>query len=81
MLLTQFWDLIIMQESSHTLKILTVNEVAEILRVHRSTISRYAMAGELKSYLIGNRRLFKESDVWAFFENQIEKGCVLRKEI
>jgi excisionase family DNA binding protein len=72
-----------MQKSSQTLKILTVDEVAEILRVHRSTISRYAKAGELKSYLIGNRRLFKESDVWAFFENQIdvEKGCVLRKEI
>ena len=70
-----------MQQSSQTLKILTVNEVAEILRVHRSTISRYAVNGELKSYLIGNRRLFKECDVWAFFENQIEKGCVLRKEI
>jgi excisionase family DNA binding protein len=29
-----------MQKSSQTLKILTVDEVAEILRVHRSTISK-----------------------------------------
>jgi excisionase family DNA binding protein len=70
-----------MQESSQNIKILTVQEVAEILRVHRSTISRYAMSGELKSYMIGNRRLFKECDVWVFFENQSEKGCVLRKDV
>jgi excisionase family DNA binding protein len=63
------------------IKILTIKEVANILRVHRSTVSRYAISGELKSYLIGNRRLFKESDVWAFFENLEDKGCVLRKEI
>jgi len=35
-------------------KILTVQEVADILRVHRSTISRFAMSGELRSYVIGN---------------------------
>lgn len=51
-------------------RILTIQEVALILRVHRSTISRYAQAGLLKSYLIGNRRLFKDSDVWSFFDNQ-----------
>ena len=52
--------------------ILTVQEVADILRVHRSTVSRYAMSGELKSYVLGNRRLFKENDVWLFFENRID---------
>ena len=52
-------------------KILTVQEVANLFRVHRSTVSRYAMSGELRSYVIGNRRLFKEIDVWAFFENKI----------
>jgi excisionase family DNA binding protein len=67
-------------EKKHDIKILTVQEVAELLRVHRSTISRYAKSGELKSHLIGNRRLFKESDVWAFFENQSDRGCVFRKE-
>lgn len=61
-------------------KILTIQEVADFLRVHRSTISRYAKSGELKSHVIGNRRLFKEQDVWQFFENQIERICVDGKE-
>jgi len=58
-------------DNTKTIKILTVNEVADILRVHRSTVSRYAMSGELRSYVLGNRRLFKETDVWSFFENKI----------
>ena len=67
--------------SSHTdPHILTLEETAKILRVHRSTVSRYAMSGELRSYLIGNRRLFKQSDVWAFFENQVGRRCVFGKE-
>ena len=61
-------------------QILTVSEVAELLRVHRTTVSRYAQSGELRSYLIGSRRLFKESDVWMFFEKQVDGGCVFRKE-
>jgi len=46
-------------DNSQNINILTVQEVAGILRVHRSTISRYAKLGELRSYVIGNRRLFK----------------------
>jgi excisionase family DNA binding protein len=61
-------------------KILTLQEVSEILRVHRSTISRYAKSGELKSYQIGNRRLFKSDDVWSFFENQVAQECVSGEE-
>ena len=59
-----------MNYHSQNNRILTVREVAGILRIHRSTVSRYAMTGELKSYVLGNRRLFKEDDVWAFFEKQ-----------
>ena len=62
------------------IKILTVQEVADILRVHRSTVTRYAMSGELRSYVIGNRRLFKDVDVWAFFENQVAWDCVSGRE-
>jgi excisionase family DNA binding protein len=68
---------------SHTeqnIKILTVQEVANLLRVHRSTISRYAKSGELQSYLLGNRRLFKRDDVLAFFDNQATQKCVSVKE-
>lgn len=51
-------------------KILTTDEVASLLRVHRSTVCRLAKSGEIRSYLIGSRRLFKESDVLSFFEKQ-----------
>jgi excisionase family DNA binding protein len=56
-----------MHGPSQTMKVIAIDEVAKILRVHRSTISRYALKGELRSYLMGNRRLFKESEVWYYF--------------
>lgn len=62
------------------IRILTVQEVADILRVHRTTITRYAMSGELRSYILGNRRLFKDTDVRAFFENRVDGECVSGKE-
>ncbi|PQP35712.1 DNA-binding protein [Desulfobacteraceae bacterium SEEP-SAG9] len=69
-----------MDKKDQAQRVLTVKEVADVLRVHRSTISRYAYSGELKSYRIGNRRLFRETDVWAFFENQVARECVFGKE-
>jgi excisionase family DNA binding protein len=69
-----------LSEKNQDIKILTVKEVADILRVHRSTVSRFAQSGELKSYRVGNRRLFKDKDVWSFFENQADLQCVLGKE-
>lgn len=51
-------------------EILTIQEVATLLRVHRSTITRLAKSGELKSHQIGSRRLFKREDVYTFFDNQ-----------
>jgi len=65
---------------NHNIRILTIAEVAQLLRVHRSTISRFAMSGALKSYIIGTRRLFKSDDVWAFFDNRVDRKCVARKE-
>ena len=67
-------------ENNQDIKILTVQEVADILRVHRSTVSRFAQSGELKSYRLGNRRLFNEKDVLAFFENQVAEEYVFGKE-
>jgi excisionase family DNA binding protein len=69
-----------MSDKDQTLKILTIQEVADFLRVHRSTVSRYANSGELRSYRIGNRRLFRETDVWTFFDNQVAHECVFGKE-
>ena len=71
---------IVMMQQSQTTRVLTVQEVAELLRVHRSTVSRFAKSGKLRSYLVGNRRLFKDSDVWAFFENQVAGEYVFGKE-
>jgi excisionase family DNA binding protein len=65
------------QKKDQNAKIMTVKEVADLLRVHRSTVSRYAKSGELKSYLIGSRRLFKEKDVWAFFDKQVAWESVI----
>jgi len=62
-------------ESKHP-KILTLAEAAKVLRIHRSTVSRYAKTGELKRHVIGSRLLFKESDVYEFFENRAAKKSV-----
>ena len=69
-----------LNEKKQDIKILTVQEVADLLRLHRSTVSRFAQSGELKSYRVGNRRLFKDKDVWSFFENQVAHECVFGKE-
>jgi excisionase family DNA binding protein len=67
-------------------QILTLEETARILRVHRSTVSRYAMSGELRSYLIGSRRLFKLAEILEFFDKriapecQVDRRCVFGKE-
>jgi excisionase family DNA binding protein len=63
------------------INILTVNEVAELLRIHRSTVSRYAKSGELKSFKLGSRRLFKYEDILLFFENQVDREYVFGKEL
>jgi excisionase family DNA binding protein len=60
-------------------KVLTIQEAADILRVHPSTVSRFAKSGELRSYVIGSRRLFKESDIRVFFENREDRKCVSGK--
>lgn len=69
-----------MADTKQNIIILNIQEVADLLRVHRTTIYRYAKSGELKSYLVGSRRLFKESDVLSFFENQVAQEYVFGKE-
>ena len=58
--------------SIKSIKILTVQEVADLLRIHRTTVTRLAKSGEIRSYKLGNRRLFRDVDVFAFFENQVD---------
>lgn len=65
--------------SKYNTEILTIQEVADLLRVHRSTITRLAKSGELKSHQIGSRRLFKRDDVYTFFDNQESPEYVSRR--
>lgn len=65
--------------TKHDSEILTLQEVAALLRIHRSTVTRLAKSGDLKSHLIGSRRLFKKEDVYLFFENQKSPEYVSRR--
>lgn len=51
--------------------LLTRSEVANILRVHPSTVSRFVQARELPTVRIGKRPMFREQDVRQFIENRI----------
>ena len=68
-------------ETNGLIKILTRGETARLLRVHPSTVSRYAQSGEIKSFKLGSRRLFKYNDVLAFFENQVDLQCISGMEV
>lgn len=60
--------------------VLTTNQVADWLQVHRSTVSRIANNGEIPSHKIGRCLRFKRSDVLEFFENQVDRECVSDEE-
>lgn len=51
-------------------KMLTVNEVADILHVHPTTIRRWEKKGQLKSYRLGPKSSirFKGEDISKFIE-------------
>jgi excisionase family DNA binding protein len=61
-------------------EICTIAEVANYLRVHRSTITRYVMSGELPSYPLGRRRLFKREEVLSFFDNLKDRAGIAFSE-
>ena len=54
--------------NKQTDKLLTIEEVAEILRVSTRTVIRYIDSGKLKASEIGVWRI-KQSDVDVFLEN------------
>ena len=68
-------------DTNGVITIWTREETAEFLRVHPSTVTRYAKSGELKSFKLGSRRLFKYSDILLFFENLVDRECVFGKEL
>lgn len=61
-------------------KLLTIDEVARILRVHRATISRRINAGALSCVEVGSRRLILEKDLLSFIENRRSSAANSPKE-
>ncbi|MCK4789015.1 MAG: helix-turn-helix domain-containing protein [Desulfobacteraceae bacterium] len=53
-------------------EILTVNEVAHLLRVHPGTVRRWEKKGQLKSYRVGPKRgvIFIRRDIFKFLTNK-----------
>ncbi len=51
-------------------KLLTLQEVAEVLRVNRSSISRLLKNKDLSYIVVGGRKLVDENDLLAFIENR-----------
>jgi excisionase family DNA binding protein len=51
-------------------QLLTIQETACLLRVHRATISRLIGAGALPCIAVGSRRLVLEADLLTFIENR-----------
>jgi len=49
-------------------RLLTIDEVADRLRVHRSTVFRLIRDGELESYRVADRRLVSEHDLATYLE-------------
>ena len=51
------------------LRIYTVKEVADLLKVSKMTISRYIQSGKLKSSKLGRMHRIIESDLKAFLDD------------
>lgn len=49
--------------------LLTLKEVAEVLRLSTRTVRKYMRQGEIKGKLIGKQWRFRRADLDAFFEN------------
>ena len=54
---------------SDELKVYTVKEVAEILRVSQMSVSRYIKSGKLKSSKLGRMHRITDTDLRKFLED------------
>lgn len=59
------------ERTPNSIVVYTIQETAELLRVHRATISRMFYAGELPCIRVRSRKLIREQDLRKFIENQI----------
>lgn len=56
------------------IRLLTIQETADILRMHRSSISRMIRDGELPCVKIRSRKLVRLQDLHGFIDNHIAKA-------
>lgn len=63
--------------------IMTCDEVAEFLRVHRSSVRRWSRSGKLKAYKVGGRGdwRYRHQDVLAFLYEADTQGQGQREVI
>ena len=54
--------------------IMNVDDVAGFLRQERSTVLKMVKTGEIPSYKVKNKILFKTCDVWSYFLRQKNTG-------
>jgi len=59
---------------------LTVNEVAELLKVSDKTVRRLATRGELPSFRVGAQLRFRRADIEAWVDAQQAPAARPRKE-
>ncbi|WP_299164233.1 helix-turn-helix domain-containing protein [uncultured Eudoraea sp.] len=51
------------EKSNFSEQLLTINEVCDLLKITKTTLWSYTKKGKLQSYGIGNRVLYKRSEV------------------
>lgn len=56
----------------------TTAQLCELLNLHEETVRKYARAGELRSYRIGNDRRYPESGVREFLAAREEQQRYVR---
>jgi excisionase family DNA binding protein len=61
-------------------RFLKAKDVAEIIGVHPSTVTRWADQGKIKHIKEGNILRFRESVVWEFFDNLEDKSVASLEE-
>jgi excisionase family DNA binding protein len=59
-----------MAEFSRDEEILTIREVADLLKLHPKTVNKFVLAGKLPAYRIGRQWRFRKSEVL----RALEKG-------
>lgn len=60
------------------MKLLTLNEVAELLRVHRKTVMSWVSANKLPAVRLGNRTIrFDEAEVMKMLKGQADSPLPL----